>query len=238
MTLVIDPTGAGVTDEGGDNRRQRNQRGEGARLKQELVEAAMRILDRQPGAQLSLRMVAKEAGVAAPSVYRHFPDARAMMTEIVSVCWAQMGDRMAEAATGSDDPMVRLKAQLSAYVQYAMERPSRYQLLFALSSGVEHDLEGPLRPAYRLVRDAIEAFGTSGVSLPTADSASATVLALSMVHGRIAIAHLSPLRDGNNAAGVKDFVLEALATLFRRHDAEDGSARQDLPQKSLRANGC
>ena len=229
-----------MTEESGDTRRQRNQRGEGARLKQELVEAAMRILDRQPGAQLSLRMVAKEAGVAAPSVYRHFPDARAMMTEIVSVCWAQMGDRMAQAAVaaGSAGPMAVLEAQLSAYVQYAMERPSRYQLLFALSSGVEHDLEGPLRPAYRLVLESIEAALARGVSLPTADSASATVLALSMVHGRIAIAHLSPLRDGNNAAGVKDFVLDTLAILFRPHDAQDGSARQDLPHKTLRANGC
>ncbi len=227
-----------MTEDGSDTRRQRNQRGEGARLKQELVEAAMRILDRQPGAQLSLRMVAKEAGVAAPSVYRHFPDARAMMTEIVSVCWAQMGDRMAEAATAADDPMVRLTAQLSAYVHYAMERPSRYQLLFALSSGVEHDLEGPLRPAYRLVRDAIEAVGATGRCLPSADSASATVLALSMVHGRIAIAHLSPLREGNNAAGVKDFVLETLAILFRSPGTQEGSARQDLPQKTLRANGC
>jgi len=39
-------------------KRQRNQRGEGARLKDELVEAAMRILDKSPGGQLSLRMVA------------------------------------------------------------------------------------------------------------------------------------------------------------------------------------
>jgi AcrR family transcriptional regulator len=42
-------------------KRQRNQRGAGARLKDELIDAAMRILDRNPDAQLSLRMVAKEA---------------------------------------------------------------------------------------------------------------------------------------------------------------------------------
>lgn len=232
--LVIDRTGADVAEEGNDTKRQRNQRGEGARLKQELVEAAMRILDRQPGAQLSLRMVAKEAGVAAPSVYRHFPDARAMMTEIVSVCWAQMGSRIAEAAAdvGTDDPLSSLKAQMSAYVQYAMERPSRYQLLFTLSSGVEHDLEGPLRPAYRPVRASIEAASARGIALPTADAASTTVLALSMVHGRIAIAHLSPQRDGNNAAGVQDFALEALTILFRPHGAEGSSARQRLAPKN------
>ena len=82
-------------------KRQRNQRGEGSRLKDELIDAAMRILDRSPNAQLSLRMVAKEAGVAAPSVYRHFSDVRAMMAEIVQTCWVQMGDHLVRATSNT-----------------------------------------------------------------------------------------------------------------------------------------
>jgi AcrR family transcriptional regulator len=230
MLLGIETTRADMTQNIGEMRRQRNQRGEGARLKQELVEAAMRILDRQPGAQLSLRMVAKEAGIAAPSVYRQFPDARAMITEIVSVCWAQMGCRIAQAAAVicAEDPMARLKAQLSAYVQYAMERPSRYQLLFTLSSGVEHDLEGPLRPAFRLVREAVEAVRAGGRALPTDDSGSTTLLTLSMVHGRIALAHLAPMRAGNSASSVHDFVLQSLLIMFPDNSTKFGLAEPGL----------
>lgn len=196
-------------------RRQRNSRGEGPRLKGELVEAAMRILDLQPGVQLSLRMVAKEAGVAAPSVYRHFPDARTMMTEIVRECWSQMGERLASAVTGARlSPLKALKVKMSAYVQYAMERPSRYQLLFALSSGVEHDLDGPLRPAYRPVLETIEVIAAKGGKLPAGDVVSTALLTISLAHGRIALAHLAPLRPGNHAAGVESFVLETLELLF------------------------
>jgi AcrR family transcriptional regulator len=197
-------------------KRQRNQRGEGARLKDELVEAAMRILDLRPGVQLSLRMVAKEAGVAAPSVYRHFPDANAMMAEIVRECWSQMGERLVEAAAnaGQDAPFDALKAKMCAFVRYAMERPSRYQLLFALSSDPEHDLEGPVRPAFRPIRDSVEAIAVGGGEVPTGDSFAAALMILSLAHGRIGLARLAPNRRGNHAAGVEAFVLETLEILF------------------------
>ena len=197
-------------------KRQRNQRGEGARLKNELIEAAMRILDKAPGVQLSLRMVAKEAGVAAPSVYRHFPDANGMMAEIVRECWSQMGERLVEASAnaGQDRPFDVLKAEMSAFVRYAMERPSRYQLLFALSSDPEHDLVSPVRPAFRPIRESVEAIATGGGKVPTGDSFAASLMLLSLAHGRIGLAHLAPNRRGNHAAGVEAFVLEALDILF------------------------
>ena len=196
--------------------RQRNQRGEGARLKDELIEAAMRILDKAPGVQLSLRMVAKEAGVAAPSVYRHFPDAKATMAEIVLQCWSQLGDRLVRASldAGQGSPLDALKAEMSAFVRYAMERPSRYQLLFALSSDPEHDLEGPVRPAFRPIRESVEAIAAGGGKVPTGNSFAAALMLLSLAHGRIGLAHLAPNRRGNHAAGVEAFVLETLEILF------------------------
>lgn len=201
---------------GAIEKRQRNQRGEGARLKDELIGAAMRILDRSPNAELSLRMVAKEAGVAAPSVYRHFTDARAMMAEIVRTCWSQMGEHVSQAASNSADctPYEVLKAQMSAYVRYAMERPSRYQLLFALSYEPESDLDGPLRPAFRPVRKTIEAFAAAGGKLPARDAFTSALMLISLAHGRIALAHLAPRRRGNFAPEIEDFVLETLDQLF------------------------
>lgn len=198
-------------------KRRRNVRGEGVRLKDELVEAAMRTLDERPCVQLSLRMVAKEAGVAAPSVYRHFPDVGAMFAEIVRECWRQMGAELSEAAAAKRyrTPLGRLKAIMSAYVRYAMDRPSRYRLLFALSSQGDHDLGGPLRPAYRAVIDSIQDIAEGGGKLPAREVAPTTLLTLSLAHGRIALAHLAPAREGNSAAGVEAFVLETLDLLFK-----------------------
>jgi len=53
---------------GPERPRRRNSRGEGSLLKGEVIRAAMRLLDRASNAELSLRMVAREAGIAAPSI--------------------------------------------------------------------------------------------------------------------------------------------------------------------------
>lgn len=200
-------------------KRQRNPKGEGARLREELIQAAMRILDGAPGTQLSLRLVAREAGIAAPSVYAHFDDARSMVTEIVRECWHQVGEVMAAAlkASPADDALGRLKDQFGAFVDYAMSRPSRYQLLFALNpiDPEESDkMQGHLRPAYRQVFQTVEAFFDEGGELPGNDIPSSTLLLISLAHGRVALAHLAPHRSGNSAAGVKGFVLDAIARLF------------------------
>ena len=201
-------------------KRQRNQRGEGAQLKVEIMEAAMRLLDRQPGAQLSLRNVAQEAGIAPPSIYAHFRDARAMTAEVVRECWRQMAEVM-EHATGvnrDSSGFDNLSRKMSAFVRYAMERPSRYQLLFALdpidTSEEARDLPGLLQPAYRSVIASLEQFVRDGGSLPTEDAVSAAMLTLSLVHGRIALAHLSPLRAGNSAESVEVFISTTLQQIF------------------------
>jgi len=197
-------------------KRQRNLRGEGGRLRQEVVEAAMRILDRSPASLLSLRTVAKEAGVAAPSLYRQFDDASAMLREVERECWRQLGVEVATAAeqVKDDPPLSRLQEQLGAYVRYAMQRPSRYQLLFAIQLSSDTDFDGPVRPAYRPVLETIESHALSGGKLPTADTVSAAILTISLVHGRIALAHLAPARPGNSAALVEDFIRETLGLLF------------------------
>ena len=178
----------------------------------------MRILDRAPATELSLRMVAREAGVAAPSLYRQFEDADTMMKAVVRECWAQVGTAMADARDvgGETAPLAQLQARMAAYVHYAMERPSRYQLLFALPVGWEVELDGPLRPAYRVVYESIERHAAAGGHLPTGDVVTAAILTISFAHGRIALAHLAPARPGNFTREVEAFVRETLERLFVR----------------------
>ena len=199
--------------------RQRNQRGEGGRLKAEILEAAMRILDRTPAATLSLRMVAREAGVAAPSVYAHFANVDALMSEIVRECWRQLGEEMGADAEQPDttNGLTALKTQMKAYVRYAMERPSRYQLLFALQPmaiDAWRDLPGPIQPAYRAVLASVDRLAKAGTALPMSDAMASTLLVLSIAHGRIALAHTAPHRRGNSVVGVSTFVMHALDRAF------------------------
>lgn len=198
-------------------KRKKNQQGEGLKLKGELIEAAMRILDQSPDVKLSLRMVAREAGVSAPAVYSHFATADALLSEIVYECWRQMAEEIASAAASAKDadPFDRFKARMAAYVHYAMDRPSRYQSLFSLQA-LDQDkiMRGPLQPVYREVRESIREMTASGMTMPAPDEMSSVIIALSLAHGRIALARLWPSWKNNSPQRVQKYVLTSLEQIF------------------------
>ena len=54
--------------------RHRNPRGQGTRLSEDIVAGALALIERTGSAEaVTLRAVAREAGIAAPSIYAHFP---------------------------------------------------------------------------------------------------------------------------------------------------------------------
>ena len=197
-------------------KRQRNQRGEGSRLKGELIEAAMRILDKSPYTQISLRMVAKEAGVTAPSVYMQFADAQALMKEVVHECWRQMASKMRQLLETDAPRSVfdTLLASVRAYIQYAMERPSRYQLLFDMAGVSALDSVGPVQPVFRVIAEPVEEMARNNQTVPLDDPILAALLVLTIAHGRIALAHTAPIRTGNLLVNVQEYVERSIKLVF------------------------
>jgi AcrR family transcriptional regulator len=64
--------------------RARNARGEGERLRDEIIVAATKVLSTiGPEDPFSLRAVAKEAKIAAPSVYIHFADRNVLLLAVL-----------------------------------------------------------------------------------------------------------------------------------------------------------
>jgi AcrR family transcriptional regulator len=133
--------------------RERNRRGEGARLRDEILAGATELLERAGGSEeaVTLRAVAREVGISAPSIYAHFADREAIVDAIVNGAFGDFNraiqgasDAAAQAGAG---PRGRLRAMCAAYLEFAAERPSRYQLLFE-----RRDLIGVGSEANRLIR--------------------------------------------------------------------------------------
>src|ERR671921_932375 len=115
----------------GERTRERSPQGEGARLRDELIAAAGRLLATDEDVDsLSLRGVAREAGVAAPSVYLHFASKEALLRAVVSAHFTALQGAIETALASAHDPTSRLLAGCLAYCRYAMEHPGSYQLLF------------------------------------------------------------------------------------------------------------
>jgi AcrR family transcriptional regulator len=114
-------------------RRQRNARGQGARLTEDIVTGALALIERSGSDEaVTLRAVAREVGIAAPSIYAHFADREA----IVQAVMLRVFDELAEAvqqgsASAGADPAGRLVAGCEAYVSYGLAHPARYGVLFS-----------------------------------------------------------------------------------------------------------
>lgn len=112
--------------------RQRNPRGEGDRLREEIIAAASELISETGDPdQLTLRGVAKKVGIAAPSIYRHFPDAEHLKMAVVAASFAAFSQARDEASRHITDPAQALLARCRAYCQFALDHPGPYRFMFS-----------------------------------------------------------------------------------------------------------
>ena len=111
--------------------RRRNPRGQGQLLKAQLVEAAAHLLATldQPET-LTLRQVAREAGVAPASIYSHFPDLSALIEHVLRLRYDELAALMNQAAESATSPLATLAGRCAAYVHWGVEQPGPYRTLF------------------------------------------------------------------------------------------------------------
>ena len=119
--------------------RERNRRGQGGRLRTDIVTAAAELLDEAGTEQaVTLRAVARRVGIAAPSIYAHFPDRQAILLAVVQGAFAELAETLrattvpgaAADSTREDGAVARLRAACTAYLDFAVTRPQRYRVMF------------------------------------------------------------------------------------------------------------
>jgi AcrR family transcriptional regulator len=111
--------------------RHPNRRGEGGLLRGEILAAAAEILDATGNeSAVTLRAVARQAGISAPSIYAHFPDRQAILLTLVEEAFSDLAEHLHAASEPLTDPTLRLRATCDAYLAYAAGKPQRYRLMF------------------------------------------------------------------------------------------------------------
>lgn len=110
--------------------RQRNIRGHGAQLRDEILSAATRVIDvAQNEHEVSLRSIAREAGITAPSVYAHFEDRTEILDAVTEASWTEVSAEISEHSSVGSTPRDRLLLGSQAYVSFAKRHPLRYALM-------------------------------------------------------------------------------------------------------------
>ncbi|RJL22072.1 TetR/AcrR family transcriptional regulator [Bailinhaonella thermotolerans] len=115
-------------------RRVRARPGEGPLLREEILAAAEALLI-ESGTEdaLTLRAVARRAGVTTPSVYLHFADKEALLEAVCLRVWDQLDSDMNAAAARARDPFRALGMAGIAYARFALSHPVQYRVLMMRS---------------------------------------------------------------------------------------------------------
>jgi len=105
-------------------------------LRHTLLEAAMRIVERDGPESVSLRELAKAAGVSTAAPYKHFADRSAVLAGVALMGYQDMSEQLRNFSSARNSRK-NLLAALVAFVQFADERPGLFQLMYIPPRGLE-----------------------------------------------------------------------------------------------------
>ena len=76
---------------------------------------------------MTLRAVARQVGIAAPSIYGHFANRDEILLAVIADAFAELDSTLVQALEAQDD---KLRAVCAAYLEFARSRPHRYRVMF------------------------------------------------------------------------------------------------------------
>jgi len=155
-------------------------------LERALLDAARALLVERGIDALSLREVARAAGVSAAAPYRHFPNKGALLAALAAASFNALNDAFIAALAGYDDrPYEGLMRMGEAYIAYARSRPHEYQLMFRMRHHGVGEHPALDEAATRTFTSLVQAYGRQHAALgrPPETLMGGAVATWAMVHG-------------------------------------------------------
>lgn len=171
-----------------------------------LVRTAVAMVDADGAADLSIRAVARRAGVSSAAPYRHFPDRMSLLSAVGAVGYDDLLTELATlhpAPAGLDD----LADLAVAYVRFALRRPGMFRVMFA--EGCDRDNPDRVQ-AVEAIQAYLRAAVDSVISTDAPDALATGTWAL--VHGLAFLfldGKLDPLGGGNDDRVGSDDAVES-----------------------------
>jgi AcrR family transcriptional regulator len=143
-----------------------------------IVEAAWALVGEEGLAGLSLRDLARRAGISTPTVYAYFGSKNAIYDAMFGRAATQFANRMAEPQE-SEDPREVLAATARRFAGFCTADPARYQLLFQRTLPGFEPSPQSYAPAVRALEGLRDVLTRNGITEPRhLDMATALVTGL------------------------------------------------------------
>jgi AcrR family transcriptional regulator len=99
-------------------------------LRLALLDAAIAQIKEVGVEKLSLRGIARTVGVSQTAPYRHFKDKNQLLADVAAQAFTELYERSRSLIDPNVSAMTNIQATGMAYLQYAIENPEKYRLLF------------------------------------------------------------------------------------------------------------
>jgi len=204
-----------ITDQTKDKKKAGYHHGN---LREALIASAIEILEGEGLPALSLRAVARRAGVSQAAPYHHFKDKTGMLAAIAARGFAELVKAQKEVTAETDDVTGRLRALGHGYMNFGLNHPALWRLMFGpeIASPAQYpELADVASQSYRLLTDAVAAQLTPK-AVGNDASKAASVAAWALVHGLTMLVmdgRLSPAFTGVETA---DQLIDQVTDAFAR----------------------
>jgi AcrR family transcriptional regulator len=131
-----------------------------------IVSAAQRLLDRQGAEAVTMRRVAAAVGVTPMALYRHFEDRDALLNTLADAGFEELARRVG-ALDLPEDPEKQLRRILDVFLDFALEQPHLFELMFLHKRAGARQFPGDFRtgksPTAKFAAAALEAGMKRGI---------------------------------------------------------------------------
>ncbi len=171
-------------------------------LKNALIEAGIEILAREGVNGLSLRKVARKAGVSHAAPYAHFADKQALVAAIATDGHGKIHARFTGIMDQyPDDPLRQLVETAWAYVEFGFEEPDHFRITFSGAVEKERDYPALVEMTannFGILRDLVVRCQAAGILNP-GEPDLAAVGVWGLIHGFVSL-----IQEGQVSRSVLD----------------------------------
>lgn len=167
---------------------------------------ARRLVETAGAEALTLSDVARQAGVKAPSLYKHFADRLALLKAVEIEVLGEL-EQALRAGTGGTTPRERIAGMAHAYRAFAVRQPLLYGLIYSRNAADDPEIAAAcLHAATPLFEELEQAGVTPGHILPLARTLTA------FLHGFVSMEIVNAFRLGGD---IDEAFEEGLTTILR-----------------------
>lgn len=188
-------------------------------LREELMTACLQLIEAEGISAVSLRRVAREAGVSPGAPYHHFPDRAALLHAITARGFDLLVTELRAAHDSAGTPVEALGAMIEAYVHFARVHTGYARLMYRpeLSRTAKDPMaEALAQEGIQLATDTVLAAQREGTA-PPGDPAPLVTMVWSLAAGLAMLAIDGPMDEMSAARGSNAAELTAqVAALFQQ----------------------